>query len=129
MSTHKIGMVLKCLTSVFAFFREPAVKRTICQRCGYILLAGTSADMRMDATNPVLCEIECTQCGFMRRFTLNPKYSSWLDDERAVKERLQLDARRTPEKRPAVGQSGNKQSNKKARLTEVDEGPTEKPSS
>lgn len=92
--------------------REPAVKRTICKRCGYILLAGSSAAMRMDVANPKLCELVCGQCGFVRRFTVNAKYSSWLDDPLAVKERLEIDYRRMPVRQQQPKQPGNK--NKRA---------------
>lgn len=63
--------------------------------------------MRMDAVNPKLCELECGQCGFKRRFTINAKYASWLDDPLAVKEQLHIDYRRMPAKPAAT--NGQKQ--------------------
>lgn len=73
-------------------FREPAVKRTICRRCHYILLAGTSARIRIADDNPKLCELVCEQCNYIRRFPLSETYAGpWLDQPDAVRERLQLE--------------------------------------
>lgn len=77
-----------------AFTREPELKRTICKKCGLILKPDVTATLTISAeqngkTN--VCSIECTKCGFVKRYVLNKGYSLWLDNEASVKEILEPD--------------------------------------
>lgn len=68
-------------------FREPNVKRTICKRCGLILLPGTSSDLTIETEHKQdVCKIQCTKCGFRKNYVLNEKYDLWLDNEASIKE-------------------------------------------
>lgn len=76
------------------YYREPELKRTICKKCGLILKPGLTATLNVTAEQngkTKVCSIECTKCGFVKRYVLNKNYSLWLDNEASVKEILEPD--------------------------------------
>lgn len=76
------------------WFREPELKRTICKKCGLILKPGLTAKLNITAEQnekTKVCSIECTKCGFTKRYVLNKNYSLWLDNDASVKEILEPD--------------------------------------
>lgn len=89
-------------------YREPAIKRTICKRCGNVLIPGTSSDIEISPNNPKLCEIKCRKCGCLRRFTMTGEYRSWLDDPQSIRDRLSIDSLTKVRIEPAKVQSSGK---------------------
>lgn len=68
------------------------MKRTICKRCGTVLLPNVSSDMDIVSEangKREVCEIECKNCKFVKRFVINEKYKLWVDQSVAIKEVVQ----------------------------------------
>lgn len=68
------------------------MKRTLCKRCGIVLVPGSSSeiDIKSEANNTrKVFETECTNCNFVKRFVLNSNYNLWTDKLEAIKEVIQ----------------------------------------
>lgn len=68
------------------------MKRTLCKRCGIVLVPGLSSeiDIKSEANNTrKVFEMECSNCSFVKRFVLNPNYKLWIDQPEAIKEVIQ----------------------------------------
>lgn len=75
-------------------YRSPDVKRSLCKRCGIVLVVGSSALLEVLSEQngkTETCQIECLHCRSVRRFVVNPKYDMWLDNPKAVKETIVFD--------------------------------------
>uniref|UniRef100_A0A182K5W9 Uncharacterized protein n=1 Tax=Anopheles christyi TaxID=43041 RepID=A0A182K5W9_9DIPT len=72
--------------------REPAIKRTLCVRCGVLLNPVTTADIH-DFRHKQLCyvQVTCKLCGYSKRFYNSKNHQLWLDNPSSVVERIEFE--------------------------------------
>lgn len=67
------------------YFREPAVKRTICKRCQSPLIPGKTARVRLISKPTKAIKWTCLACGNNRKIPSKKGYKLWWDQPEAVK--------------------------------------------
>lgn len=63
------------------------MKRKICKRCKYILIPGSTAEVKITGKDNV-CEIKCNFCGAVKIFMIDPAYKMWLDNPESIVETI-----------------------------------------
>ncbi|CAK8690286.1 unnamed protein product [Clavelina lepadiformis] len=63
---------------------SPQIKRTICKKCGIILVPGVTCKVRNRSGRERFTMVHCLDCGYSRRFFLDPNYSLWNDNEENI---------------------------------------------
>ncbi|XP_053693146.1 uncharacterized protein LOC128741383 [Sabethes cyaneus] len=86
------GKLVKSIGKKAVLRIEPAVKRTLCTRCGVALCPIATADFR-DFQHKKLSylEVRCKQCGFEKRYYNNKNHSIRLDDPNSIVETVTFD--------------------------------------
>uniref|UniRef100_A0AAG5CNK4 Uncharacterized protein n=1 Tax=Anopheles atroparvus TaxID=41427 RepID=A0AAG5CNK4_ANOAO len=86
------GKLTKSIGKKSVLRMEPAIKRTLCVRCGVLLNPGYTANIT-DYRWKKLCylQVDCTHCGFSKRFYNSKNHQLWLDNPASVIERFEFD--------------------------------------
>ncbi|XP_058822200.1 uncharacterized protein LOC131683858 isoform X2 [Topomyia yanbarensis] len=83
------GKLVKSIGKKAVLRIEPAIKRTLCTRCGVALNPATTAnysDFRHKKLSYL--EVECKLCGFTKRYYNNKNHKIRLDDPESVVETM-----------------------------------------
>uniref|UniRef100_A0A2M3ZK02 Putative ribonuclease p protein subunit p21 n=1 Tax=Anopheles braziliensis TaxID=58242 RepID=A0A2M3ZK02_9DIPT len=85
------GKLLKSVGKKAVLRMEPAIKRTLCVRCGVLLNPGTTANIQ-DYRHKKLCylQVDCGLCGFSKRFYNTKNHRLWMDNPQSVVERMEF---------------------------------------
>lgn len=67
------------------YFREPAVKRTICKHCQSPLIPGKTARVRLVSKPAKAIKWTCLACGENRKIATKKGHKLWWDQPEAVK--------------------------------------------
>ncbi|KAL9698364.1 hypothetical protein quinque_001805 [Culex quinquefasciatus] len=85
------GKLMKAVGKKAVLRVEPAIKRTLCARCGVALSSSSTAsysDFRHKKLSYV--EVRCKLCAFSKRYYENKKHRIRLDDPAAVVETMEF---------------------------------------
>ncbi|XP_058062490.1 ribonuclease P protein subunit p21 [Anopheles bellator] len=85
------GKLTKSVGKKAVLRMEPAIKRTLCVRCGVHLNPGFTADI-YDYRHKKLCylQVDCKLCGFSKRFYNHKNHQLWLDNPQSIVERVEF---------------------------------------
>uniref|UniRef100_A0A182KG61 Uncharacterized protein n=1 Tax=Anopheles christyi TaxID=43041 RepID=A0A182KG61_9DIPT len=86
------GKLAKSIGKKAVLRMEPAIKRTLCVRCGVLLNPVTTADIH-DFRHKQLCyvQVTCKLCGYSKRFYNSKNHQLWLDNPSSVVERIEFE--------------------------------------
>uniref|UniRef100_A0A182T9B8 Uncharacterized protein n=1 Tax=Anopheles maculatus TaxID=74869 RepID=A0A182T9B8_9DIPT len=85
------GKLAKSIGKKAVLRMEPAIKRTLCVRCGVLLNPATTADIQ-DHRHKQLCyvQVNCKLCGYRKRFYNSKNHQLWLDNPSSLVERIEF---------------------------------------
>ncbi|XP_049287288.1 ribonuclease P protein subunit p21 [Anopheles funestus] len=86
------GRLTKAIGKKAVLRMEPAIKRTLCVRCGVLLNPASTADIE-DYRHKQLCyvQVKCNLCGYVKRFYNSKNHQLWLDNPSSLVERIEFD--------------------------------------
>ncbi|XP_052891920.1 ribonuclease P protein subunit p21 [Anopheles moucheti] len=86
------GKLAKSIGKKAVIRMEPAIKRTLCVRCGVLLNPATTADV-VDFRHKQLCyvQVNCKLCGYVKRFYNSKNHHLWLDNPSSLVEQIEFD--------------------------------------
>lgn len=70
------------------YYREPNIKRTICKRCGLILVIDTTVTIEAADENDTSIKLICKKCKYEFTYINNPKHKLWVEQKEAVIEAI-----------------------------------------
>ncbi|XP_035900073.1 ribonuclease P protein subunit p21 [Anopheles stephensi] len=85
------GRLAKSIGKKAVLRMEPAIKRTLCVRCGVLLNPAITADIH-DYRHKKLCyvQVNCKLCGYQKRFYNNKNHQLWLENPSSLVERIEF---------------------------------------